>query len=452
MNQPIPDRRSILATFLTAPLIPACANHTEETVTLPSVSTPDLKSRAIVWEETVRRAVTLNPTPNEPAVWDSFWKTVRTGFSTDKTNLNPGSHGSPSLMVTRSLVESAESHWADSKAFADAAEHTVQEVILPALSRCLGLDDTSNAYLTKNTTAGTEAVVVGFPFKKGDEFIIASTEHSTASEYLKFRELNSGIVRKTIDLPIGESTTVEDIVKAYTSQVTPNTKFVLLSHTTYIEGLKLPMQEICTAIKSINPDVHIHVDGAHSLGMGPINILQLGCDSFAASGHKWLSGPESSGALWISPEAKKLNTHPLITRGNGTYTAATGAPNLLTMVAFGKALELQELLGPERVWQRIQEGRNLIVSLLKNNPKLRQISAQRDARLHSGMVTYELVDPTGKEVSPNEATVLATKCRELGVEIKNATDFGKPFIRIGAPISVSPEEITSGIEILKKVI
>ena len=34
----------------------------------------------------------------------------------------------------------------------------------------------------------------------------------------------------------------------------------------------------------------------------PVDVAELGCDFFAASGQKWLCGPLGTGSLWIAPE------------------------------------------------------------------------------------------------------------------------------------------------------
>ena len=41
------------------------------------------------------------------------------------------------------------------------------------------------------------------------------------------------------------------------------------------------------------------LDAAQALGAIPVDVYELGCDFYAASGQKWLCGPEGSGCLFV---------------------------------------------------------------------------------------------------------------------------------------------------------
>jgi L-cysteine/cystine lyase len=51
------------------------------------------------------------------------------------------------------------------------------------------------------------------------------------------------------------------------------------------------------ALKAIGPPVLL--DAAQALGAIPVDVHALGCDFYAASGQKWLCGPEGSGCLYV---------------------------------------------------------------------------------------------------------------------------------------------------------
>ena len=48
--------------------------------------------------------------------------------------------------------------------------------------------------------------------------------------------------------------------------------------------------------------VPVLLDAAQAIGAIPVNVRALGCDFYAASGQKWLCGPEGSGCLYVRPE------------------------------------------------------------------------------------------------------------------------------------------------------
>ena len=46
------------------------------------------------------------------------------------------------------------------------------------------------------------------------------------------------------------------------------------------------------------------VDGAQAVGQFPIDLVDLGCDAYSASLHKWLLGPAGTGFLYIRESAR----------------------------------------------------------------------------------------------------------------------------------------------------
>jgi L-cysteine/cystine lyase len=48
--------------------------------------------------------------------------------------------------------------------------------------------------------------------------------------------------------------------------------------------------------------VPVLLDAAQALGAVPVDMRALGCDFYAASGQKWLCGPEGSGCLFVRPD------------------------------------------------------------------------------------------------------------------------------------------------------
>jgi L-cysteine/cystine lyase len=48
--------------------------------------------------------------------------------------------------------------------------------------------------------------------------------------------------------------------------------------------------------------VRLLLDGAQGLGALPLDVRALGCDFYAASGQKWLCGPDGSGCLYVRRE------------------------------------------------------------------------------------------------------------------------------------------------------
>ena len=50
------------------------------------------------------------------------------------------------------------------------------------------------------------------------------------------------------------------------------------------------------------PALRVLLDGAQGLGAVPVDVRALGCDFYAASGQKWLCGPDGTGYLYVREE------------------------------------------------------------------------------------------------------------------------------------------------------
>ena len=47
------------------------------------------------------------------------------------------------------------------------------------------------------------------------------------------------------------------------------------------------------------------VDGAQAAGQFPINLHDLGCDTYAESLHKWILAPAGTGFLYVRQDARE---------------------------------------------------------------------------------------------------------------------------------------------------
>jgi selenocysteine lyase/cysteine desulfurase len=140
---------------------------------------------------------------------------------------------------------------------------------------------------------------------------------------------------------------------------------IQVSHVTAPTGIVMP-------VAAIAPLAHahgawFHVDGAQSAGMFPFGLRDLGCDSFATSGHKWLGGPHETGLFYIrrdrmdavSPVETGAHAGRLPPVLPGPFTVASsairyeyGTRNAAGVVALAAALRWQETVGRARIGAR----------------------------------------------------------------------------------------------------
>ena len=74
---------------------------------------------------------------------------------------------------------------------------------------------------------------------------------------------------------------------------------VVTSHVSWATGRVMD-----DASRSPPRDALVLLDGAQGLGAVPVDVRALGCDFYAASGQKWLCGPDGIGYLYAQPGAR----------------------------------------------------------------------------------------------------------------------------------------------------
>src|SRR5439155_12702596 len=100
------------------------------------------------------------------------------------------------------------------------------------------------------------------------------------------------------------------------------------SEVLFTNGRLLPMPAIVPICHE--QGVLVLVDGAQSAGVLPVRPLETGADFYAATCHKWLSGPEGTGFLLLAPEHLARRTvHPMVIG----YAACGDRPGTLTQSA-----------------------------------------------------------------------------------------------------------------------
>jgi isopenicillin-N epimerase len=153
--------------------------------------------------------------------------------------------------------------------------------------------------LTRNCSESSGNITRGVRLKAGDEVIIGHENHPSNTNWWKRREKTEGIVVKVAQVP-DEPKTAQEVMDSYISLAGPRTKVLALSHQTNLGGIIAPVNEIGRFTKSKN--IWFHVDAAQTLGWMKIDVTAMGCDSLAASTHKWMMCPIGGGVLYVKPE------------------------------------------------------------------------------------------------------------------------------------------------------
>ena len=149
-----------------------------------------------------------------------------------------------------------------------------------ALSRC----EPGELALTTSTTDGVNSVMAALDLGPGDEVLTSDEEHPGV-----LAPLGVGRARRGFEVRVAPFAELA-------SEVGPRTKLVACSHVSWITGRVVDARSLAAT------DAPVLLDGAQGLGAVPLDVRELGCDFYAASGQKWLCGPNGTGYLYVRAE------------------------------------------------------------------------------------------------------------------------------------------------------
>jgi L-cysteine/cystine lyase len=138
--------------------------------------------------------------------------------------------------------------------------------------------------LTGSTTDGVSVVLSALPLGPGDEVLTSDEEHPGLLAPLASGMAHRGFAVRAV--PFAE----------LPGEVGARTRLVACSHISWVTGRTADAAALARA------GVPVLLDGAQALGAVPVDVRELGCDFYAASGQKWLCGPHGTGYLYVRPE------------------------------------------------------------------------------------------------------------------------------------------------------
>jgi len=160
------------------------------------------------------------------------------------------------------------------------------------IAKFVGADD-NEITLTHNVTDGINIVCWGVPLQKGDEVILTTHEHvGNAAPWLNRAKLHGIVIRKYVP-----AATADETLNRIAALINKNTKAIATPHIPCTQGQVLPVKEICQLAK--DKGLFSLIDGAHGPGMMPLDLHDIGCDTYASCSHKWMLGPKGTGFLYV---------------------------------------------------------------------------------------------------------------------------------------------------------
>ena len=295
-----------------------------------------------------------------------FWKTVQQQFALDpeQVYMNIGTTGAMPIRVLENydrynrVVARHPMGFMDELGW-DFGLNKQRE----ALGRQFGCTK-DEIIFTRNTTDGLNTVLFGLPLEKGDEILITHHEHVSALSQLHILKDRFGVLLTEVDIPVLDLEQGDQVVDVFRKKISDKTRVILFSHIPYKTGVRLPAGDICKLAR--DSGLISIVDGAHCAGMIELDFRKMGCDFYAASGHKWQCGPGATGILYIRNHGDNL---PLLWPNNSCLYQYVSQPvnndrsqikdfsSLFGLRGQENYPALQALLDACGLWEEIGRGR-----------------------------------------------------------------------------------------------
>jgi selenocysteine lyase/cysteine desulfurase len=159
-----------------------------------------------------------------------------------------------------------------------------------AVAQLLGAEPAEIAFV-KNTSEGISLFTNGLDWQRGDE--VVSLEGEFPANYYPWQLLETkGVALRLVKNEYGRFS-----LDAIAQALGPRTRVVAVSFVQYLSGFRLDLNALgglCAAHNAL-----LFVDAIQGLGVFPLDVRRAHIAGLAADGHKWLTGPEGAGLLFI---------------------------------------------------------------------------------------------------------------------------------------------------------
>jgi cysteine desulfurase / selenocysteine lyase len=287
-------------------------------------------------------------------------------------------------------------------------------------ARLINAPNIEDLCFVPNTTHGVSVVAEGFPWKSGDNVVLAAEEYP-ANQYPWLNLASRGVEVRSVPSR-GSRLHIDDIRAAMNDR----TRILTVSSVEFASGFRNDLDalgELCRG-----RGVFFFVDAIQSLGVLPLDVQKTPIDALAADGHKWMLGPEGAGFGFIRREwGEKL--HPI---GVGAFSVVHpfdfskidftlkphagrwegGAPNVSGITAFGASLELLLYAGIPEIQRQVLALTDYLCDRALSLGW--RVFSSREPGEKSGIVS--LIHPT------LSAAEVMKRCRTAGVIVNNRAE------------------------------
>lgn len=322
---------------------------------------------------------------------DDEWRDVLAAFdlggrvTMNTANLAPASAPSRSVLAELSAAVDADPSFQNRARFSILRQST-REV----LAGYLGADP-SEIVLTRNTTEGNNFVVQGVELGPGDEVLLTEHNHPSNRRSWQVRARRAGFSVVEVPVPTPPPNP-QVLMEALVDAATPQTRLIAYSHVTNLGGCRYPAKEINRWARERG--ILTLVDGAQTCGAIHVDVHDLECDFYAASGHKWPCSPREVGVLYVRSGSEPYLWPSVVSVGYDESDTpgkmeSLGQRDDAVLAAFGSAVSFLAQIGSTDVEARVAALTGFLKEQLAEWPRV-TLYTPMDAAFSGGVVTFHI--------------------------------------------------------------
>lgn len=270
----------------------------------------------------------------------------------------------------------------------------------------IGAPSPREIVFTRNTTESLNllAAGIGKTIQKGDEVVTTIMEHH--SNFVPWQQ-RAG--KKNVNLPAGKAgCKIWDLdgngrlnIHELDTLITPRTKVLAITAASNVLGTIVPIKEIVSIVKRLNPKCLVFVDAAQAVPHMAVDVIDWGADAIAFSAHKML-GPTGIGVLWakmsvleaLAPYQYGGDMIEEVHRDKTIFKSPphkfeAGTPHIAGAIGLGAAVEYLTKLGMNNVRQHEIELTTYALRTLKDVKGI-SVYGPTDAASRGGVIAFRL--------------------------------------------------------------
>ena len=331
---------------------------------------------------------------------EAYWWKVRGQFNLldGMTFMNNGTLGPSPRVVLDTLERVAREVSEDPR---NGYRFRDREAVRDRLAEFLSADP-GEITLTRNTTEGMRVFAHGLDWREGDEVLMNPHEHPWPIQIYRALEKRRGIVIRWVEMPWPPESP-EQILDLYRAAMTERTRALVVSHALYPTGLMMPATELCSLARERG--ILSSVDGAHPVGMVPVDLREMGCDHYAGAGQKWLLAGTGTGMAYVRSDLQDRIWPDcwVPEEDEGDYQKGAriydygGQRNAPSALAMGAAVELQQTVGQGNIETRIRELNDPLREALAETSGV-TLYTPNDPRMSAGLTTFSIGEVPVKNI------------------------------------------------------